>query len=143
MLRLVYTSQAIHPFTPEDLFSLLNLAKERNRAADITGLLLYKDGEFLQVLEGDDEAVQSLYQGICRDPRHHHIRLLDLQPIARREFPHWSMGFRRLDAPAASHDPAFAPLVSHGLEFKSMTPLRAYHLLSVIRHGHHETVPSS
>lgn len=83
-------------WTPEELLELLEFARRHNAAAGITGMLLYKDGNFIQALEGPEAAVRALYRRIQLDTRHRGIlKLLD-EPIAARRFEHWSMGFRHL-----------------------------------------------
>ena len=95
MLRcLVYLSTARALFSDSELMELLKISQVRNAPAGITGLLLYSNGNFIQLLEGDGEAVQTLYARITRDPRHHNcIQLFD-RAAETRLFPDWSMGFR-------------------------------------------------
>lgn len=93
MLQIVYVSAAIAPLALEDLHHLLVLARAKNVIHRVTGMLLYDSGSFLQVLEGPDTAVEQIFAGIQRDPRHHQIKVLIRQPIDHREFPEWSMGF--------------------------------------------------
>lgn len=52
MYHLIYTSYAIEPFDEAKLIELLKKARENNRLLDITGMLLYVNGKFMQVLEG-------------------------------------------------------------------------------------------
>jgi hypothetical protein len=52
LISLVYLSAAVFPFQPEDLLELLGKSQERNHKLGITGMLLFKQGNFLQVLEG-------------------------------------------------------------------------------------------
>jgi len=93
MLQLVYTSTATSPFSAEALRRLLELARRRNTAADISGLLLHVDGAFLQTLEGDPVVVRALYARIEADRRHASVLTLLVRDIAERNFPDWSMGF--------------------------------------------------
>ena len=57
MRRMIYCSQATFDFSPEELISLLELAREKNQASGLTGMLLYSSQSFLQVLEGDATAL--------------------------------------------------------------------------------------
>ena len=93
MLQTIYASAAVKPFTREDLVELLKIARQRNTAADISGMLLYHDGSFLQVLEGPDKNVDELFAKVQKDPRHTRILLLLRGTIQKREFENWSMGF--------------------------------------------------
>ena len=96
MLSLVYVSRATHPFSRDELLDMLGRAREANARLGITGMLLYKHGEFMQVLEGDDDAVLGLYERIQGDRRHCDIHTVDVAPLDRRHFEGWSMAFRDL-----------------------------------------------
>ena len=65
MYHLVYTSHATHPLTPEDLIELLRESRENNKAHHITGMLLYLNGKFIQILEGMKGDVIKVYANIC------------------------------------------------------------------------------
>lgn len=99
MFSLVYVSSATLPFSGEDLRALLATCRKNNAALGITGMLLYKDGNFMQVLEGDEEAVRGLYERIAADPRHGGEITLQEGLAEGRQFPDWSMGFRDLNSP--------------------------------------------
>ena len=90
---LIYTSLATQPLSVPGLQALVRKARERNAAAGITGLLLYLDDAFLQVLEGRREAVHALYGEIIRDRRHTGAYVLLDTPIRQRSFGDWSMGY--------------------------------------------------
>ena len=76
MFFLVYVSMAQEKMSKEDLLDILAQSREANAKAGITGMLLYKDGNFMQALEGEETAVRALYARICRDPRHRGILTL-------------------------------------------------------------------
>jgi hypothetical protein len=117
LLQLVYVSSATKLLTEEEMAELLRAAREKNARLGITGLLLYNDGNFIQVLEGPKEAVLKLYETINADPRHKGVTTLTSQAVTERLFPDWSMGFqnvRKLDAAnlpgfSAFLDESFAP----------------------------------
>ena len=96
MFLLVYASSAVELFNEKALHDLLEVCHHNNAKLDITGLLLYHDGSFIQAIEGPEKAVQGLYQKIKRDPRHKDIFTLVEQPVSERNFPSWSMGFQSL-----------------------------------------------
>ncbi|MFZ5724358.1 MAG: BLUF domain-containing protein [Pseudomonadota bacterium] len=96
MLSLCYLSSAAVPFSPEALDALLARSRANNTRDGITGMLLYRDGDFLQVLEGPADAVRTTYRRISADPRHSRVLLIDESEIEQRAFGDWSMGFRRL-----------------------------------------------
>jgi len=56
-------------------------------------MLLYDDGSFLQVLEGEREPMSALYERILADRRHTSIMKLLEREIDERQFGDWKMGF--------------------------------------------------
>lgn len=73
---------------------ILTQSRRNNVAVDVTGLL-YTDGvRFLQVLEGEAEAVTTTFERIRADPRHHAVVVLSDRAIEAREFGQWSMAHR-------------------------------------------------
>lgn len=105
MISIVYVSAARHPFTPAELEALLEKSRANNRRDGISGVLVYRDGDFLQVLEGPEAAVRRTYARIAADARHGGVIVLDESEIAERNFGDWSMGFRRV--PAAERPAGF------------------------------------
>lgn len=81
----------------EELVELLRKSHQKNVPEDITGMLLYKDGSFMQVMEGPEENVFRLYNRILEDPRHKGIITLLKGPLEKREFGNWSMAFQNID----------------------------------------------
>jgi len=83
----------MHRFTAGELDTLSQHAAQCNEQLGITGVLLYGGGRFFQLLEGDADAIESLYLGkIALDPRHAGCMVLLNEPCDRRLFPNWSMG---------------------------------------------------
>lgn len=93
MLQIIYASASTKPFTRKELVELLKAARQKNIVADVTGMLLYHAGCFLQVLEGPDENVEAIYAKVQKDSRHTNVWLLVRETIEERAFEHWSMGF--------------------------------------------------
>ncbi|RYZ27062.1 MAG: hypothetical protein EOP01_08190 [Propionibacteriaceae bacterium] len=93
----VYVSVAAEPWDQVDLTALLAQSRTANAAVDVTGLLLYRDDVFMQVLEGEEEVVRALYRRIAADPRHHDVANIWVAYAPQRRFPDWSMGFRHLE----------------------------------------------
>ncbi len=93
MIQLVYASAATRPFSSNALTVLLDKARARNRFYDVTGILLYHNGSFLQVLEGPESNVERIFSSIERDPRHTENKVLVRQELQRREFGEWAMSF--------------------------------------------------
>jgi hypothetical protein len=97
---IVYVSAAVTWFSPTELRSLLVSSRVNNERAGITGMLLYKDGNFMQALEGDEDAVRSVLARIERDRRHQGMVMISSGRTESRQFADWSMAFVDLGAPA-------------------------------------------
>lgn len=108
MISLLYLSSAIEEMSEAELLELLRQSEENNKALGVTGLLLYRDGNFLQVLEGNAEVVHELYQKICDDPRHRGIMKITEREIQEREFGEWQMGFVNLETLKPEDVPGFS-----------------------------------
>lgn len=116
MLQIIYASAATRKISSEELRDILIKARANNEALGVSGMLVYDDGSFIQVLEGPSEAVSALVERIKGDPRHTQFRLLSRRDIEAREFGEWSMGFADTSTETAGLD-GFAV---HGPELKLM-----------------------
>lgn len=92
--HLVYLSRATQPFSDAELLDLLTQARLHNASQDISGLLVYGNNQFLQVLEGEEKPIRTLYEHIRKDPRHHDVITYADKDIAVRAFPDWGMAFQ-------------------------------------------------
>lgn len=90
---IVYTSTAVRPQSAEDLQRLLVQARDLNLASGVTGLLIHRDGRFLQCFEGTETAVAETYARIVASRRHRDVFELMNAPMARRSFADWRMAF--------------------------------------------------
>jgi hypothetical protein len=95
---LVYVSIANQEMSDKHLEAMLKKARNKNEKSAITGMLLYRDGFFIQALEGELDAIENLYVTIARDERHRDVILVYKNPIQQRRFSDWTMGFNRLEA---------------------------------------------
>lgn len=96
LFQLVYVSSALVPFSRSQLTALLEKSRGNNAKIGISGLLLYHDGNFMQLLEGDESVVRTTHARIVGDPRHTGCITLVQKAVATRTFPDWTMGFRDL-----------------------------------------------
>jgi hypothetical protein len=96
MQQLLYVSNTSRDASPAMLDDILTASRRNNPRAGITGMLLYVDGGFLQVLEGEESDLDALYRIIAADKRHWNSQVL-LRRATDRVFKDWSMGFHRLD----------------------------------------------
>lgn len=115
LFSLTYVSSAVVPFSRAELLALLERCRERNAREAITGLLLYKEGNFMQVLEGPEGAVRALHAKIGRDGRHRGMITVLQTPLAKRQFDGWTMAFRDLDDPAVRMVPGYSEFLNAAL----------------------------
>ncbi len=101
----VYLSKAKNDFDERELPSILEVSQRNNRRDGVTGILLYKDGRFLQILEGDQATVRRIAQRIEADNRHNEFAVI-IDELMPRLFTDWSMGFADLNASVFDHHPA-------------------------------------
>jgi len=80
---------------------ILTKSRTNNPRLGITGALLFTDGYFAQVLEGEKSVVETLFEKIRSDPRHSDITVLSFRANAHRRFPEWSMAYAGLAAAPA------------------------------------------
>ncbi|GBL05004.1 BLUF domain-containing protein [Glaciecola sp. KUL10] len=97
MIQLAYTSISNRAFSRAQLLTLLQQARLSNELLNITGILLYKDSSFFQVIEGDKLAVTKLMIAISQDKRHQQIDILFNRKTDKRDFDGWSMGYVNID----------------------------------------------
>ena len=97
LFQLVYESRSNQAFTEEEITRLLDHSREKNRKSGITGILMYRQGVFTQVLEGEESLVRQLFERIAQDPRHREVEIRLAETIQERSFPNWSMGYSRRD----------------------------------------------
>lgn len=102
LTQLIYASTAVRELSDAELAAILESSIRHNQKNGITGLLLYARATFLQALEGRQAAVEETYERIQRDNRHTDLTIIEWQPILRRSFSDWSMGFHRCDTPEAA-----------------------------------------
>ncbi len=95
IFQLIYTCALANDVTCKDLESIAQTSRASNARKNITGILLCNEGSALQVLEGDRDTVLSLYQKIEADPRTSNPLVLIKRMTENREFPDWSMGYKR------------------------------------------------
>ncbi len=93
LTHLIYCSAATPQFNLGDLKAILQIARSNNAQESVTGMLLCTSGSFFQVLEGDEATVTKLFARLSLDPRHRDVTKIIHEPIARRSFGDWTMGF--------------------------------------------------
>jgi acylphosphatase len=111
IFQLIYTCALAPSTQPEDLREIANHAAKRNERRGVTGVLLCKDGSVLQVLEGERDVVENLYELIMKDTRVSSPLVLLRRTATQREFPKWSMGFRDAEYTQAAFELCSASIV--------------------------------
>ena len=93
--HLSYQSTALLSVSDDAMQELLAKSRAYNTAHEVSGMLMYRDGQFVQVLEGEESVLRALYDKIRRDPRHTDVVKLVDEPLARRKFGAWAMAYRQ------------------------------------------------
>jgi Sensors of blue-light using FAD len=93
LIHCIYASSGAREFREHDIPALLETTRENNARLAVTGMLLYVEGSFFQVLEGPADKVDPLYEKIRADRRHMRVTQIIREPLMQRRFPDWSMGF--------------------------------------------------
>ncbi len=132
--QLIYVSSASRLFTENELIRVLEDCRNRNELLDVSGMMVYSDGTFIEVLEGGAEVLSCLFDSVQRDPLHNRCFPLIRQRVPHRSFEGWSMGFR---AGSDSHALNLAGFV----DFFGDRPIperggAAYRILSSFRKQH-------
>lgn len=132
---LVYASSATHEFSDDELKELLVKAREKNTRLGVTGMLLYKGGNFFQVLEGEAQTVKALYATIAKDLRHFDPIVVDEGDTERRQFAEWAMGFRNLTDPELAKLPGYSHFMNRALDAATFRedPAGSWGLLRLFR----------
>ena len=92
--QLVYVSNRKQNCSAEEIEKILESCKKNNPPLDITGVLLYSDTKFIQLVEGQAKVIMSLYEKIKKDPRHSNPIMIAYSPINEKSFPSWHMAKR-------------------------------------------------
>lgn len=115
LYELIYVSVATRKLSPIELTELLNQSQQKNLRMNVTGLLVYHNSEFMQLLEGSKTDINAIYDTICKDERNHHNLLLWSYQISERSFPDWSMAFLTPENLSLVGKPAYSDFLNSGL----------------------------
>ena len=91
--QIMYSSEAKKPMTAGDLEKILTDARAGNEARNVTGALVYVDGVFFQILEGEEAVVRNLMANIASDTRHRSVKVFYEAQVDVRAFESWSMAY--------------------------------------------------
>lgn len=91
---LLYISEFNIDFDITEIAKIIHIAREYNAIFGVTGVLAFDGEQFIQYIEGEDNAVLQLYRNIQADTRHSNLKLISSHTITQRLFPAWSMGYK-------------------------------------------------
>jgi len=95
--QLVYVSKRKQNCTEEEIDKILSSCKQNNPALNITGVLLYSNDKFIQLVEGQSQSIMDLYDVIKKDERHESCVMIAYNPIEEKTFPSWHMGSKKIE----------------------------------------------
>ena len=132
--QIIYISAGSVVFTEDALKELLAKARANNEAKGLSGLLLYHEGSFIQVLEGERAAVRATYVRINQDSRHSEVQVLFEGDVEERTFEGWSMGY--VPANGLQDLPeGFHPFLVTGFRTQPDTPSMARKAMAAFKKG--------
>jgi hypothetical protein len=134
-IRCIYASRATPGFRETELPRILETSRANNAAVGVTGMLLYVDGNFFQVLEGDEAAVTAIFERICRDTRHGRVTQIIREPVFERDFPEWTMGYARVGIEEVQLHVGENDFFTAATCIEQLNPGRARKLLAAFRQG--------
>ncbi|WP_321279015.1 BLUF domain-containing protein [Marinifilum fragile] len=112
LIHIVYVSFSRNQLSELELDELLSEIRPKNLAKGVTGLLLYNDEIFIQVIEGESDTIHDLYNRLQKDKRHTNIVKILEERIDQRSFPNWSMGYQKLSKEDSKDLPGFTDVMS-------------------------------
>ncbi|MFE1601304.1 BLUF domain-containing protein [Methylobacterium sp. ID0610] len=90
LIHLIYFSRALvsteGAIRARELGEIARQAQKRNEFSVITSFLIYEQGYFMQVLEGDRTSIQDTFTRIVNDRRHRDVQIIEWREIVKREF---------------------------------------------------------
>ncbi|OBX19998.1 hypothetical protein A9995_05530 [Erythrobacter sp. QSSC1-22B] len=111
MERMLYTSRACTVLASDDVFRIIETSARNNPSRNVTGFLIFHQGRFLQLVEGEAQALDGLLEVLKRDPRHYGLTVHYREPALTRCFPNWRM--RRLGSSAQAGEEILGTLARH------------------------------
>lgn len=132
---MIYASAASPAFVREDLKTILEASRRNNAKRSVTGMLLYSSGSFFQVLEGEATVLEEVFTIIAADARHTKVTRIINEPITRRAFSEWTMGYSELIPSEMETVEGFNDFFQHGNSLTNLTQGRARKLLSAFAQG--------
>jgi hypothetical protein len=122
-------------FTESDLGQLLDECREKNAKVDITGMLLFRDNTFFQIIEGDRAVIDALFEKLSVDNRHTRITKIIVESIDQRSFGEWTMGYSKITIKELAEIPGLNDFFAKGISYFELGEGRAKTLLGAFKEG--------
>ena len=135
LIHLIYASTATRELSEDDLLQLLDGARSKNEGLRLTGMLLHTDNNFFQILEGEPEVVDEIFQTISQDERHTKVVSIIREPIPKRSFGEWTMGFAPLTSNDLQEMSGLNDFFGGGSSYAQLNAGRAKKLLAAFKQG--------
>lgn len=135
LIRIIYSSVANFDFSEKELADLLTVSRSGNEKINVSGILLYTERSFFQVLEGDRHTVEELFTKIGKDKRHSQVVTIIKEPIPRRTFGEWSMGFANISQQDLGNMTGLNDFFGEGSSFNQIDQGRVKKLLTAFKEG--------
>lgn len=97
LYKIMYISSATKNMSADELETLMVKNRNKNSFFDVSGYMVYHEGNIIQLLEGHRTKVEYIYNTIRLDSRHQGIIELCATEIEKRAFADWRMGFKNID----------------------------------------------
>lgn len=91
--QILYASISTASSFEPSLSEILHCARRNNPALGISGMLIIADDICLQLIEGEPDYLDALFEEICRDSRHERIVVLERRTVGVCDLPCWAMGY--------------------------------------------------
>jgi len=131
LMHIVYVSFSFKDLTEIDLENLLADIRKRNKLQKVTGLLLYNDGTFIQLIEGKTRIIKNLFEKIKNDKRHSDVVLLLDESIKKRAFPDWTMGYYKLNREQSGKIPGYSDFM-HSKDSRKLIESTSYEAMKLL-----------
>jgi hypothetical protein len=131
LLQAIYVCAAEPSLHEHEITTLLKQARIANRKHDVSGMLLYVGGYFLQSFEGEPEMVDVVCNTLFRDKPRMRVKQIVRESIVERQFPEWTMGFATVDPSEAGQLLGDADLFHSAATVTGLDPDMAKTLISI------------
>jgi blue light- and temperature-responsive anti-repressor len=135
LIQCIYASAAQNEFSKDDLSALLKDARQNNYEKNVSGMLLYQNRAFFQILEGPAQEVNKLYEKISLDPRHFRITKILETTIEERSFAEWTMGYANVTYTDLAKIDGLNDFFMGNASFLELKSSRALKLLEAFKEG--------